>query len=377
MGKILLTVILLVLVPISGYCKSEKHPAKAPVKSRLNEIKRHIKEKRQEIKISKQKALAILNEIDSIDKQNAGIESKIGALNTEKTNLTKEINTTQNKIASINASIAAKKNIIGKRLVASFKLQQTGYLQLMLASDSPVDMEKRYTFMGYIIRHDEQEEKEYRAEAEFLAEEQKKYADQKSRLDAVTDNLNKQRTDLMRARMQKTEMLADIRRSTQATRKVLLELQGSEEKLQHTLKSLEGTSGLQTGFASMEGKLPFPVRGRIERIFGKSTDSIINAKGVLFVVQSDAPIKAVYPGVVVWSEWLKGYGNTIILDHGDRYFTIYAHVGDTDAKIGDEVKAGQLIGKVGDAGLGREKTLYFEIRHGEKPLNPEEWLASR
>ena len=173
MGKILLTVILLVLVPISGYCKSEKHPAKAPVKSRLNEIKRHIKEKREEIKISKQKARAILNKIDSIDKQNAGVASRISALNTEKTNLTKEINATQSKITSINASISAKINIIGKRLVASFKLQQTGYLQLMLASDSPVDMEKRYTLMGYIIRHDEQEEKEYRAEAESLVEEQK------------------------------------------------------------------------------------------------------------------------------------------------------------------------------------------------------------
>ena len=377
MSKILLIIIVLVLVPFSGYCKSEKHPAKAPVKSRLNEIKRHIIEKREEIKISKQKAMAILNEIDSIDKQNDGIESRIGALNTKKTNLIKEINTTQNKIASINASIAAKKNSIVKRLVASFKLQQTGYLQLMLASDSPVDMEKRFTLMGYIIRHDEQEEKEYQEEADSLADEQKKYADQKSRLDAVTDSLNRQRTDLMNSRAKKTQMLADIRSSTQATRKVLLELQRSEEKLQHTLRSLEGASGMKTGFASMEGRLPFPVRGRIERIFGKSTDSIINAKGVLFVVQSDVPIKAVYPGVVVWSEWLKGYGNTIILDHGDRYFTIYAHVGDTDTKVGDEVKAGQSIGTVGDAGLGKEKTLYFEIRHGEKPLNPEVWLASR
>ena len=377
MQKILLTVLLLVLVPFSGYCKSEKHPSKTPIKSRLNEIKKHIKEKSKEIEISKQKARALLNDIDSIDKQNAGIESRIGALNTEKTNLTKEITTTQNKIASIDASIAAKKNMIGKRLVASFKLQQTGYLQLMLASDSPVDMEKRYTLMGFIIRHDEQEEKEYRAEEESLAEEKKNYAEQKSRLDTVTDNFNKQRKDLQRARMQKTQMLAEIRRSTQATKKVLIELQDSEEKLQHTLRTLEGASGLKTGFASMEGKLPFPVRGRIEKIFGKSTDSIINAKGVLFVVQSDVPIKAVYPGVVVWSEWLKGYGNTIILDHGDRYFTIYAHVGDTDTKVGDEVKAGQLIGKVGDAGLGREKTLYFEIRHGERPLNPEVWLASR
>ncbi len=181
----------------------------------------------------------------------------------------------------------------------------------------------------------------------------------------------------MNTRIQKDRMLADIRFSTQATRKVLLELQGSEEKLEHTIKSLEGTSGTKAGFASMEGRLPFPVNGRMERIFGKTTNSIIDSNGVLFLVGPDAPIKAVYPGIVVWSEWLKGYGSTIIIDHGDRYFTVYAHVGETDARVGEDVKAGELIGKVGDAGLGKDRTLYFEIRHGEKPLNPAEWLKTR
>ncbi len=377
MYKFLLAIIVISLIPSAGYCKSAKRPPKEPVNSQLKEIKRHIKEKKEEIKISKQKAAEILNEIDAMDKQNSKIESRIGVLNTEKLNLIKEISDTQKKITSLNAGITAKKNIIGKRLIASFKLQQTGYLQLMLASDSPVDMEKRYTLMGYIIKHDEQEENDYLSEKKSLVEEQKNYTEQESRLDTVTASLNKQKADLMKARMQKTRMLADIRSSTQATRKVLQELQGSEEKLQHTLKSLEAASGVKTGFASMEGKLPFPVHGRIENIFGKTTDSVINSKGVLFVVQPDAPVQAVYPGMVVWSEWLKGYGNTIILDHGDRYFTIYAHVGDTDAKVGEDVKAGQSIGKVGDAGLGRDRTLYFEIRHGERPLNPGEWLQRR
>ncbi len=377
MYKFLLIVIILSIIPSHGYCKSSSHQAKEPIKSRLNEIRKHIKEKREEIKISKQKAGEILDEIDKIDKENSRIGSKINKLNAEKTDLVNEIADTQKKISSINASIAAKKNIICKRLIASFKLRQLGYLQLLLASDSPVDMEKRYTLMNYIIKHDEQEENDYRAAEESLLEEQKKYTAQKSQLDTLTDNLNKQKTDLMNARIQKDGMLTDIRLSTQATRKVLVELQGSEEKLKHTIKSLEGASGIKAGFASMEGRLPFPVKGRMEKIFGKTTNSIIDSNGVLFLVGTDAPIKAVYPGVVVWSEWLKGYGNTIILDHGDRYFTVYAHVGETDTKVGEDVKAGELIGTVGDAGLGKDKTLYFEIRHGERPLNPEGWLNPR
>ncbi len=374
MHKLLLTILLIVLLAPSGYCKPEKGTSPRHVKHRLTQIKKRIQEKKEEIKISRKKAVALLDEIDALDRKNAGLETTINGLNVQKQNLLKALGTTQKSIDSLTASITAQQALIDKRMVANFKLHQTGYLQIMLAADSPVDMEKRYTFMGYIIQHDEQQEAGYLAKKNALVQEHRSYAQQKSNLDAVMVSMNKQQTDLMKARSQKTQVLASIRDSTQATRRVLVELENSEEKLQHALKSFERTPVIKTGFAAMKGKLPFPVQGTMDDIFGRTTNSIIDSKGVLFRVNPDAQVKAVYTGVVVWSEWLKGYGNTIILDHGNHYFTIYAHIGTTDSTVGENVQAGQMIGSVGDAGIGKDITLYFELRHGETPLNPGEWF---
>ncbi|MGB9735360.1 MAG: murein hydrolase activator EnvC family protein [bacterium] len=373
----LIIILFCFLVPAAGYGRATKHSTKEPIKRQLNEIKKQIKEKKEEIRISQKRAKQILDDIDKLDKQTNDINNKIDALNKEKTALIKEIDNTQKEIASLNEAIDKKKDVITKRLIADFKLHQTGYLQLLLASESPVDMEKRYTLLNYIIKHDEQEQRDYIKMQNALLREQQKYTQQKAQLDTITDSLNKQMSELVTAKQQKEKILASIRFSTEATRRVLMELQNSEEKLQDTLKSLESSSGSQIGFASMEGKLPSPVQGEMEKIFGKTTNNIIKSNGVLFRAKLNAPIRAVYPGIVVWSEWLKGYGNTIILDHGERYFTIYAHLSSIDVKVGDHVKADEIIGKLGNAGVGSDTTLYFEIRHGEKPLNPEIWLSKK
>jgi septal ring factor EnvC (AmiA/AmiB activator) len=374
---LLIAVLLSLFIPCAGYSKSQKHQVKEPIKKQLTEIRKHIKEKKEEIKISEEKAKQILNDIDKLDKQTNDLNNEIIKLNKEKAILINEINDTQKRIIAINKDIQSKKEMIADRIVANFKLHQIGYLQLLLTSESPVDMEKRYTFLNYIIRHDEKEERDYINAQDSLINEQNKYNQQRLQLDALTDNLNRQKLELASARKQKEQILASIRYSAQATRKVLTQLQNSEMKLQDTLKSLESSSGKQIGFAAMEGRLPFPVKGKIEKIFGKTTENFIKSNGVLFHVTADAPVKAVYQGNVVWSEWLKGYGNTIILDHGNRYFTIYAHLGSTDVKVGDRVEEGETIGKVGEVGVGNDTTLYFEIRHGEKPLNPENWLTNK
>ncbi len=377
----LVIVFSLVFMSSSAECKSTKssdrHPGTEHIKTRLSEVKKHIQEKKKEIRLSKKKASEILNEIDKLDQQSSQIQSKITPLEAKKTQLTSTIASAQKEITSLNAGIAAKKNIISKRLVATFKLQQIGYMKILLASGSPVDMEKRYTFMNDIIRHDELEISEYLTQENDLVAEQNNYIAQKSQLDALTSELNAQNKALQSAKSQKKKMLEDIRHSTEITRKILVELQNSEETLRHTLQSLEESSETGTGFAAMRGKLPVPVKGKIDNIFGKTTGSMISSKGILFKIKSDADVKAVYDGRIVWTEWLKGYGNTIIVDHGNRYFTIYAHVGDIGVKVGDRVKAGEIIGQAGDAGLDTEKSLYFEIRHGETALNPEQWLGIR
>jgi septal ring factor EnvC (AmiA/AmiB activator) len=85
-------------------------------------------------------------------------------------------------------------------------------------------------------------------------------------------------------------------------------------------------------------------------------------------------VQAVLPGQVVYAGWFKGYGNLIIVDHGNELFTLYAHVSEIDVKEADEVRQGQRIGVVGDTGSLAGPRLYFEVRYRGRPQDPEEWL---
>ena len=88
-------------------------------------------------------------------------------------------------------------------------------------------------------------------------------------------------------------------------------------------------------------------------------------------------VAAVYGGHVIYTGWFKGYGNLIILDHDNEYYTLYAHIADIQVKEGDDVQQGQRIGTVGDTGSLEGPRLYFEVRHQGKPQNPEQWLRQQ
>jgi len=88
-----------------------------------------------------------------------------------------------------------------------------------------------------------------------------------------------------------------------------------------------------------------------------------------------APVHAVAPGVVVYANWLRGFGNLIIVDHGQQYLTVYAYNQSLLKQVGDHVTAGEALATVGATGGQVESGLYFEVRHGGAPVDPALWLA--
>ena len=86
---------------------------------------------------------------------------------------------------------------------------------------------------------------------------------------------------------------------------------------------------------------------------------------------------AVYGGHVIYTGWFKGYGNLIILDHDNEYYTLYAHMAEIGVREGDDVRQGQRLGTVGDTGSLEGPRLYFEVRYQGKPQDPEQWLRQR
>ena len=129
-------------------------------------------------------------------------------------------------------------------------------------------------------------------------------------------------------------------------------------------------------FATLKGQLSLPVRGELASRFGSPRpDGGPPWKGVLIKARSGEPVRAVAPGRVVFADWLRGFGNLLILDHGGGYMSLYAYNEALYRQVGDQVPASEPIATVGSSGGGQETGLYFEVRFQGKPLDPLAWIS--
>jgi len=128
-------------------------------------------------------------------------------------------------------------------------------------------------------------------------------------------------------------------------------------------------------FARQRGNLRLPVRGAVSGRFGSARDGGGTWRGLFIKAGSGSEVKAIAGGRVVFSEWMRGFGNLLIVDHGDAYLSIY---GNNDAllkQVGQSVKGGETVATVGNSGGNPESGLYFELRHQGQPIDPMKWAS--
>ncbi|MFT3757487.1 murein hydrolase activator EnvC family protein [Thauera sp.] len=140
-------------------------------------------------------------------------------------------------------------------------------------------------------------------------------------------------------------------------------------------RSTAGATPTGVRFAQLRGQLRFPVRGELVGRFGAPrAEGGTTWKGVFIRAGTGADVRAVAKGEIVFSDWLRGYGNLIIIDHGSDYLTVYGNNDTLLKEVGDAVSGGDAIASVGTSGGGGESGLYFELRHQGRPLDPMQWV---
>ena len=126
------------------------------------------------------------------------------------------------------------------------------------------------------------------------------------------------------------------------------------------------------------GRLPRPVDGPVEVPFGRVVNprfkTVTVQNGVELKAAAGVEVRAVAPGRVVHAGWFRGFGNLVIVDHGEGFHTLVAHLASMTTAMGEEVQAGALLGTVGDTGSLKGPYLYFEIREKGRPVDPRAWL---
>lgn len=143
----------------------------------------------------------------------------------------------------------------------------------------------------------------------------------------------------------------------------------------------DGAPGIQqnvqrllAGFENNRGKLSLPLEAAVRAKFGqKKPESGLRWEGVLFDSQEGQSVRVIYPGQVVFSDWFRGYGQLMVVDHGQGYMSLYGHNQALRAGVGDIVQAQQVIAMASKAGQSPSPGVYFEIRHNGNPDDPLKW----
>jgi len=131
-------------------------------------------------------------------------------------------------------------------------------------------------------------------------------------------------------------------------------------------------------FDQLKGKLALPVRGEITNQFGaRRPDSTVLWKGLFLRTSSGQTVKAIAAGQVVFADWLRGFGNLLIIDHGKGYMSLYGNNETLYKQVGDVLHGGDIVAAVGNSGGNEDSGLYFELRHESRPLDPMKWLATK
>jgi septal ring factor EnvC (AmiA/AmiB activator) len=183
------------------------------------------------------------------------------------------------------------------------------------------------------------------------------------------------REEIKRVRKTKRTLLQSIQNQKVVYQKVISELEERAKGLQTLINKLEQEKTLYTYKKSKQetgvGKLILPVEGKVISLFKEKGQNGIEIKAPM-----GSEIRAVLPGRVLYADYFKGFGNVVIIDHGDHTFTVSAYCSQLLKKSGDQVSQGEPIALTGSAGSLKGPCLYFEIRHRGKPENPMNWIAN-
>ncbi|HUR81568.1 MAG TPA: peptidoglycan DD-metalloendopeptidase family protein [Thermoanaerobaculia bacterium] len=287
----------------------------------------------------------------------------------------------ETQIAALVPRIAQQKADLRKRLVALYRLGGLSYVRMFLALDDDKNPIEAMSMLSYLVTRDSRLVTRFQTARQQLAARQQQLADRQLRLRQTRLVVEQRRQAVVLAREQQQRVLAKLRTVETGTQSQLAAL---EEKARRLQRLVDVLSQQKRGIAasldirSVQGALEWPVKGKVFEDFGRqrnpkfATYTVNN--GLKIDAAAGAPVRAVFQGTVLFSQWFKGYGNLIILDHGNRVFSLYGNLKAPAVAVGDHIATGQPIAGVGESEETGSGHLYFEIRTNNQPEDPRKWL---
>lgn len=350
------------------------------------DLKRKIEQTEARFQVFTEREATVLSSLAELDYAVDRARRRVQANRNELVDLEDQIRASREHYTQLVDSVDTNEAYAAKRLIALYKLNRNGTIPVLASSGSIYEMIKRKKYLERILTHDEQVRQsllEEKMRLRQILDQLDAQQAQKKRLEA---DIDAQIEDLSRNRADRTRVLERIRSEKSLQLAAIESMKAAAITLDQTVEKLAAQPEPRNvavrldSFSDYKGLLKMPISGKIICFFGPRKDTKFNVNvfrsGIDIQARKGAVIQSVFAGRVLFADWFKGYGNMVIIDHGDGYYTVYAHLEELFKQKGYYVNTGEDIATVGDTASMDGPILHFEVRHHGKPLDPMEWIVN-
>ena len=393
MSRAALAAVLALLAVVPAAAQTRRDDPLQAEQRKLQQTQKQLKEERERAAAARARETSLLAELEEIERRLAAKQRDVARLEARIKKAQNDVQMFRGEISRLERQRAGQMNALAGRLRVMYRVHaQGGALPVILSGDDPVTRAVAVRHLASLAALDARLIQEYRVTSDRLADRKGKEEAQQLELAGLHEDAKREQVEVDREVAKRRVILAKVRDErayhermvgelTEASHRLeafIRELQAKQRKLARIPPPKGGIEAPAIGFGALKGRLPWPTEGKIVTGFGAQVHPRFGTRtfrnGVDIEAAVGREVLAVHGGHVIYTGWFKGYGNLIIMDHGNDYYTLYAHIADIEAKEGDDVRQGQRIGTVGDTGSLAGPRLYFEVRYQGRPQDPEQWL---
>lgn len=389
--------IVLGLLPGIGYAQSVADRIQSQTQ-RLHELEQEISRYRQQLSATQQKEQSLVDQLNALDKDVSYTQRLVRQMEQAQKEREGQIQLLTNHLAEEQKRLEGLKERFTTRVVHMYKRGKLNDLELLLSSESINQAVYRYKYLRVIDEADRKLFHAIQGTMESIQTDRSRLQSERKAQEQLLADKRRESLRLQQTKEKRQQLLASVRTDIQSQKQALKEKEQDHQEILTMIANLEKQSRANTqrqqtieqnrlrtmrrstvDIPGLKGKLPWPVHGEVVSRFGKfkhpKLKTVTENPGIDIAAKKGTKVVAVLDGVVTAITWLRSYGNTIIIDHGDGYYTVYAHVIDIQVTQNTYVTAGEVIASVGDSGSLEGPKLHFELYGNKEKLNPETWLA--
>ncbi len=384
---IFLSLLFLFMTAVESIAAVKRHPvsnAKAREKriqqrkrlrGKLSTLQSQIRKKRTQIRIVKRKERNAIASVTTVEHRLMQTENRLGAARDRLSYLQREHRNLTRRIQRTEASLNARRDLLAVRIRQNYEQGNMNYAQVLFRSRSFNDYLSRSYYVQRIVESDEQLVQGIKADHARLLSDQRRLMAQETEQRSIKQSLGQLSSQYSSDADQKKHLLHNIQQSRDDLEQELDLLEQESSQIETMIQATEETpSGRARMLQPYHGFFIRPAEGPITSPFGMRFHPILHCyrmhTGVDIGARYGSPIIAAAAGVVIYASYMRGYGNTVILDHGGGLSTLYAHCSALLVRVGEHVRQAQEIARVGATGLATGPHLHFEIRRNGHPIKP-------